>query len=85
MRASCFGETRGAARRQGHPAGCFESMGMVKKREGGGVGRVRIRGARLGKAQPASGIHRLARLEGMWLRKPIMGLAVRPDEMTRVF
>lgn len=39
MRASCLGETRGAARRQGHPAGCFESMGMVKEREGGGAGR----------------------------------------------
>lgn len=51
MRASCLGETRGAARRQGHPAGCFESMGMVKEREGGGRGEWegRIRGLGLGK------------------------------------
>lgn len=67
-----------AARRQGHPAGCFESMGMVR-----GVGGSEERD--LGKARPASGIRRPGRLEGMRLRKAIMGLAVRSDGMTRVF
>lgn len=57
--------------------GCFESMGMVRSMDRDQ--------SEDGNACTAPGIHRLGRLDGMWIRKPIMGLTVRSVGMTVVF